>query len=315
LVWSGEARAAEGPSSDELAEAIAGLRTTIEQHLSHVNGHLARINAQLAGVDAPGAARSPVADPTRTAVFCLGAFRLVVGGRAVTTWRSRPAQTLFQYLVTRRHQPVARDVLVEALWGDPTAVASGTSLKVAVHALRQTLAEAGGEAESLSVATTATGYRLDAAGIWTDVEEFDRVCAVGLQHETDGRVAEAAAMFQVAAELYQGDFLRDVEDDWATYRRESLRDQYLYVVASLARSAIAARDYAEGLRRCQQMLSQDLCHEEAYRLLMICHARLGQRGRVRSWYELCLRTLRSELDCAPEPETERCYRAALAGRL
>jgi DNA-binding SARP family transcriptional activator len=47
---------------------------------------------------------------------------------------------------------------------------------------------------------------------------------------------------------------------------------------------------------------------------MLCHARLGQRGRVRCWYNLCRHTLRSELDIDPEPETVRLYTRLLNGQ-
>jgi hypothetical protein len=44
---------------------------------------------------------------------------------------------------------------------------------------------------------------------------------------------------------------------------------------------------------------------------MLCHARLGQRERVRRWFELCTRTLGDELEAEPEASTLEVYRAAV----
>lgn len=85
----------------------------------------------------------------------------------------------------------------------------------------------------------------------------------------------------------------------------------LVVLGQLADAARTAGDDQGCILRCQQLLVQDSCREDAYRLLMMSRARLGQRARVRSWYDVCRRELRTHLDLDPEPETEQAYRAAL----
>jgi two-component SAPR family response regulator len=316
LLWSAEPpRSTARPAAAEgdLIEAIGQLRGMLDAQLAHVNHHLVRIGSLIVQ---PSATSAPPAssERTRLAAYCLGPFRLAVDGEPIGTWRSSKALALFQYMIGRRRQLVSRDALIEALWGNSDALAVNTSLKVAVHALRQALQQEVGQGGRLEIVTSGSGYRLEAEGLWVDVEEFERSFALGRSLEAAGHGVEALALFGAAAGLYQGDFLQDVDLDWVTYRRESLRDQFLYVVGRLARAALAAGEYQDAIARCQQVLAQDPCHEETYRLLMLCHARLGQRGRVRSWFELCARTLRSELDCTPEAETERIYRLALAGR-
>ncbi|HEY3082181.1 MAG TPA: BTAD domain-containing putative transcriptional regulator [Chloroflexota bacterium] len=302
------------PDADELLRAVGELRSTVDRRFAQLDGYLARLLRSLDGSDDEGRRADPGTGPEPVAVYCLGAFRLVVDGAPVDGWRSSKALSLFQYLVTRRQQLVSRETLIQALWDDPNALAAGTSLKVAVHALRQALRGEIGRSAALGVVTSGAGYRLEAARLWVDVDEFERSYALGRGREAEGDTPGALACFSAAAALYRGDFLPDVPDDWAIYRREALRDEYLYVLGRLAHAAADAGDFQEAMDRCQQILAHDPCHEDTYRLLMDCHARLGQRGRVRSWYELCVRRLRAELDCAPEPETERAYRLALAGR-
>lgn len=285
-----------------------------EARLDEREGRLAGIQRLLTGSTGVGAALPQPSSPAATAVYCLGPFQLRLGSLSVDSWRSGKARTLFQYLANHHGQAIPRDTLIQALWPDPSATAPGTSLKVAVHALRQMLGQMDPELP-LAVTSHGSGYQLTTTGLWLDVEEFERCCLLGRSYEAKGRSAEALTLYTRAAELYRGDYLEEISDDWPTFRREALKDHYLFVLARLAAHSIATGDYHDAIVRCQRLLARDCCREDTYRLLMLCHSRLGQRGRVRSWYDLCVRTMRVELDCDPEPETVRTFQRAMAGKL
>ena len=309
------------PASDGWSPVTAA----IDELAVAIEGRLARLDSQLATVRrllvrAPiGPADSPApTDATVAAVSCLGPFKFRRGGTPIENWRSGKARALFQFLVNHRGQPIPRDTLIQALWPDPSAAAPGTSLKVAVHLLRQVLnqteaADVG--SAPLAILSQGSCYQLNATNMWLDVEEFEQCCALGRSRDAQGNTTEARGLYARAAELYRGDFLEELADDWPTFRREALKDQYLFVLSRLATAATEDGDYNDGIIWCQRLLAKDRCREDTYRLLMLCHARLGQRSRVRSWYDLCVRTIQSELDCPPEPETVRTYRLALAGKL
>jgi DNA-binding SARP family transcriptional activator len=184
---------------------------------------------------------------------------------------------------------------------------------VALHALRQTLAGPGNGTSELGVLVDGSSYQLAAPDLWLDVEEFERCYSAARALEVQGRKTEALGRYEQAAQLYRGDFLEDLGDEWPAFRREALKDQLLHVLASLAGAAFERGDYLTTIASCQQMLSKDPCREDTYRLLMLSHGRLGQPGRVRSWYTHCLQTLRTVLDAPPSPDTEDAYRAALRG--
>jgi two-component SAPR family response regulator len=255
-----------------------------------------------------------LANPQSTIVRCLGGLEVRCAGRPMVNWRSGKARAVFEYLVTHRLRPVPRDTLVQAIWPDPDALASGTSLKVAVHALRQILVEGPGNGlpSGLEVIVHEATYLLHAPRLWVDVEEFERCSAIGDRLEVSGQAQAALDVYERAAELYRGDFLAESLDDWVVFRREGLKDQYLHILAKLADARLRVEDYDGCIAVCRKLLEQDNCREDTYRLLMVCHARLGQRGRVRRWFELCVQTLRTLLDTEPEPETYRIYRWASA---
>ncbi|MBV9356133.1 MAG: winged helix-turn-helix domain-containing protein [Chloroflexi bacterium] len=265
------------------------------------------------GVVAPPFDEQPVLTAT---VRCLGPLNVRVGTHQLETWRSGRARALFEYLVNHRGRPVPREALIQALWPDPGAVAAGTSLKVAVHALRQILTNASGRGvPPMSVVARESSYELKAANLWVDVEAFEQACRLASRLWSAGEVRRALECYREAAELYRGDFLQDSWDDWVVFRREGLKDQYLLVLTRLAAAAMQEHQYDRCIEYARQLLEEDNCREDTYRMLMVCHARLGQPGRVRRWYELCVQTLRSVLEVGPDTETERIYQWACTAGL
>lgn len=293
-VWSGQ---------QALADAIERLSLTLQMHLPASSGPSVVVN----GYDV-----YPMASPATVAVHCLGEFQLSIAGAPVDIWRSARARSLFQFLVSHRAHPVPREVVLEALWPDPEAMPASTSLKVVVHRLRKALNSMGGRM-GIDIQVGEDGYQVLAENMWVDVEQFEHEWARGRQLEASGQATAAVVAYASAAQLYRGDFLLDLDEEWAVLRRERLKDQYLHVLARLSDVALAAGDYDGCIERCQQILEHDHCREDAYRALMISHARLGQRGRVRRWYEVCQQRLRADLDVVPEAETELTYRRAMSG--
>jgi DNA-binding SARP family transcriptional activator len=298
---------AQPPNHGTLADAIARLSLTLES-LREID---AAFNAPRPSIEtfADSETESSAGCPT-VAVHCLGAFRILLNGKPIETWRAIKPRALFQYLVSHRQRSVPREALIDALWPDPENSPAGTALKVVVHRVRKLLRVT---AKRLEIQATEDGYRLDGPGLWVDVEEFERCSLEARRYEMEGHAEEAALNYARAAAIYRGDFLEDVPDEWVVLRRERLKDMYLLALARLADAAFSMLDFEQCIEHCQQILAHDPCREQAYRVLMLCYARLGQRGRVRRWYEVCMRTLRGELDVDPEPETRATYEQAMLG--
>lgn len=307
------------------AEAISCLLTALDEQQTRIDLELSAVIASLDhSVNArgigwrPTSASESIASGTPNTcgmvVRCFGGLEVQIPGTTLLTWRSGKARAVFEYLVAHRRQPVQRDTLIQALWPDPEALASGTSLKVAVHALRQMVATSvvPGQPAPFGVSAQDSSYQIVSPGLWVDVEEFDRCCALAARLEALGQIADALALYERAAELYRGDFLPESWDDWAMFRREGLKDQYLFILDKLANAKLQAGDYQACIRLCRQLLEQDCCREDTFRMLMACHAYLSQHGRVKRWYQLCVKTLRTTLNTVPDPETVRMYEQACA---
>jgi two-component SAPR family response regulator len=248
---------------------------------------------------------------------CLGRFSLTVGGAPVERWRAGKTRRLFQYLLVNRGRVVLREKLQQALWPGAEWSRSSGSLKVAMHALRQILAapttDSGGP--TVRILHQDHGYALHADDIWIDLEQFEADFQTGRAAEARGDCATAVQMYRRAVELYDGDFLAGECADWIEEQREWMKAIALRALDRLRDDAVGRHDFSEAILCCRRILDIDPYREEAYQTLMSVHGYLGELGRVRSWHELCVRRLRTELDVEPTSATEHLFRRAIRGEL
>ena len=250
-------------------------------------------------------------------IRCLGRFEVRRNGVLIGEWRRDKARTLFKYLVDRRH-PVHRDVLIELLWPESDSHAASNSLRVTLHALRQALGRTFGGATNLTdyVALDGTNVSLNhGSDLWIDVEAFSENFEAGFRFERQHRTSEAWRCYEAAESLYRDDYLvEDLYEDWTLVRREELKDQYLMIVTHLADACLTRRDQMGCIIRCHRILEKDPCREDAYCRLMRCYAELGQVSQALHWYDLCVLTLRKELDIAPSEQTTHMRELIIDGR-
>ena len=59
----------------------------------------------------------------------------------------------------------------------------------------------------------------------------------------------------------------------------------------------------------RKLIGRDELDEGAYRGLMTCHAKLGERSQVQQAYKRLEQALQRELEAKPEAETAQLYRS------
>lgn len=246
-------------------------------------------------------------------VRCLGKFTLTCNGKTVNKWQSVKAKDLFQYLMTRPREPVAKEALMEILWPDCDPQSANNNLKSAIHGLRRTLEQLPGDDTLNPVIFVQGSYMVDPeVDLWLDIEDFEKHWTAGRRLEKDGRIIEAVHEFEAGEQLYQGDYLQDeLYEEWTLLRREALRDVYMAILSRLADHVLLEKDFLGCIGYCQKILGKDPCREDAYRKLMQSYSRLGQRNRAMRWYEICRQIVKTELNTTPDQETESLYRQLL----
>ena len=247
-------------------------------------------------------------------VRCFDRFEVRSDKKKITEWHSSKAKSIMQCLMTRPREPISRDSIMEALWPEHSPKTAGNNLKVAIHSLKKTLNYLLDQKENFPcILFLQDSYLINPEiDLWLDVEQFEQHWAMGRRLEREGNLTAAIKEFESAEALYQGDYLEDEPyDEWTLLRRETLKDAYLFILDKLSDHAMITNDYENCIMLCQKILAKDPCCEGAYRLLIRCCSRLGNKNRSLRWYDICYKTMLAELDIAPDQDTVTLYQKLL----
>jgi DNA-binding SARP family transcriptional activator len=237
----------------------------------------------------------------------LGYFRLIRNGQLVAVRSGGKTEALLAHLGLGGLYGVPRDVLLRAIWPHSDAALAAQALNSLVHSLRSLLGEALNGAAP--IVQTGGHYRLnEAAGVVVDVVRFKGLVSDGERYERAGQTGTAVELYEQAVQLYGGDLSAAAGGGArAALERERLRATCRRALIRLADHAFARQDFDTSLSHALELLEHDPCREDAHRLVMRCHVRLGERSQALYHYRTVLAILRSECDAEPEPATTALF--------
>jgi DNA-binding SARP family transcriptional activator len=255
-------------------------------------------------------------------IAALGPLSVEIDGESYAgSWQHRRPGQLLRFLIARRRRPVATEVIASELW--PGRGAAGISnVRYSMYRLRGELDERAPRHPSV-IATRAGGYRLDAARLQLDVDDFERRVSDARRAAVTGDHDAARVAYATAMGLYRGDFLaEELYAEWAFREREYLRDQMTHTLGWLMKDALdradlpAAADYAHRLSELEPLDGGihrslvEIClrqgrHGEALRQYATYRERLGRTFGVSpdfSLPEVAAQVARDEL--SPDRRTD-----------
>ncbi|HEX6071221.1 MAG TPA: BTAD domain-containing putative transcriptional regulator [Longimicrobiaceae bacterium] len=244
--------------------------------------------------------------PLRIRLF--GGLHLSRGDEPLPAFPTQRARSLFAYVALHRSRLHARELVIGQLWGDESESIGRKALRMALWRVRGVVDPPADAAEPspLRVSGTALGFNSDAA-YWLDVEEFEHLLRA-VAPRPDGTLDEDDAQrLRSAIDLYAGDLLEDIYDDWCLYDRERLRLLYHGALERLMRFEEERSAWAAAIALGQRLLALDPLMEQVHREMMRCYVRRGSRAAALRQFESCARVLRAELDVDPMPETIDLY--------
>jgi DNA-binding SARP family transcriptional activator len=216
-------------------------------------------------------------------------------------WKYAKARELL-FLLLVHPAGRTREQIGIALWPDVSTEQLRNNLHPVLHHLRRVL---GGPEWILHDGGV---YRFDRSRDYLfDAEELERLVAAAAAAKGD-RNASASALTR-AVDLYGGDFLEQdpPAGDWHIERQDTLRRRYEDALATLAATNMALERWGGAGDAWRRLIARDELNEPAYRELMRCHERLGERREAVRVYDRLARVLRDELDAEPEPETTALF--------
>jgi predicted ATPase/DNA-binding SARP family transcriptional activator len=229
-------------------------------------------------------------------VRLLGQFDVRLGGQ-VAEIPSRPAQSLFAYLILNPGIAHRRERLAGLLWPDSTESNARGYLRHALWRIRRALGDA-----YLLVDNISISYDL-ASEYWLDVSLLERPANRGAPVE---QLCEEVS-------VYRGELLPGFYDDWIVPERERLWSVFDHKMDILLASLIDERRWREALEWGERWIALGHAPEPAYRALMVAHNGLGNRAGVAMAYDRCVEALQNEVGVEPSELTQTTYEVLLEG--
>jgi DNA-binding SARP family transcriptional activator len=211
-----------------------------------------------------------------------------VAGVPVKFAKRSTTLAMLAMLVLRRGHAMTRESLAFTLFPDAEEGAALAELRRYLYLASKALPERAGDPWLIVDAETVRWN--DAAGAFVDVVAFEHFAAEPATHDR-------------AIELYAGDLLEDIYEDWVVAERERLRSRYLAILSESIARHRAARDFPSAIASAKRLLATDPWREDAVRSLLAARYESGDSAGALAEYESFAKRLRDELAIAPMPET------------
>jgi DNA-binding SARP family transcriptional activator len=246
-------------------------------------------------------------------IHLFGGLDLFRGSRALPAFATQRAKGLFAFLAFHHGRPYAREVLMGRFWGDRPQSTARKCLRTDIWRVRQVVEEGGCDA-CLRVKNDEVGFDAD-SDHWLDVREFERRLAQVPEGDEHPLTPCTAALLAEAVELYRGDLLEGIYDDWCLFERERLRLRFLDALERLMAWHARHGAWLQASLHAQRLLSHDPLREHVHRDLMRFLAYAGDRPGALRQFATCERLLLRELELEPMEETAALAEEIRAGTL
>jgi DNA-binding SARP family transcriptional activator len=237
----------------------------------------------------------------------LGSGEASYAGHALPGFPHQQPYLLLCYLLLNREQSQPREHLAAIFWGEYPTRASRKHLRNALWRVRHLLQSAGAPARKYLTIDDDNVSFAPTGGYWLDIEAFESVTA--RYQEVPGRdlTVEETAHLEKAVELYGGDLLSGIYEDWCLYERERLNLLYLNTLGKLATFHELNGTCERGLDYGRRILTYDNTREQVHRQMMRLYWQAGNRGAALAQYKLCNQILQETFDVSPLEETTHLY--------
>jgi DNA-binding SARP family transcriptional activator len=216
-------------------------------------------------------------------------------------------QELLSYLLIHRDRPHSREALATLLWGDTSTEKSKKYLRQALWHLHSALnSDHAKDADVLLVDHDWLSLN-PRSDLWTDVAYFEwaftAVEGIAGRHLD----SEKAQALKDSVQLYHGDLLTGLYQDWILFERERLQNMYLLILDKLIGYLQYHGEYEVAQGYGTTILRYDPARERTHRQLMHLYALAGDRTAALRQFERCVFALKEELGVKPERSTVELY--------
>jgi len=218
------------------------------------------------------------------------------------------------YILLNRNHKQNRERLASVFWGNYSTNISRKYLRNALWKLRSVFQSVGAELEDYlqvnddSIAFQCSSpYRLD-------VETFETLLATTRNLQGEELNQDQAQELKHAIDLYDGDLLEGVDEEWCLYERERLSLIHLNTLLKLMVYHRSHHTYTLGIEYGERILAFDNTRENVHREMMLLYWLLGEPQMALVQYHHCEQILRDQVGVEPTEETRNLYQQMLHHR-
>lgn len=240
----------------------------------------------------------------------LGAVEVLAGGSVVPLGGPKQ-RALLALLLLRAGEPVARDRLIDSLWGERPPPSAVTALHGYVSNLRKAL-EPGREAGSTGtvLVTVEPGYALMVEPEQLDAERFRRLASEG---RAAGDAQAAAELLRDALALWRGPALADLASEPAVAAAAArLDEERAAALEDRIDADLRLGRHAELVGELEAIVADSPLRERPRAQLMLALYRCGRQADALAAYRDARRTLVDEVGIEPGAALRELERHVLA---
>jgi ATP/maltotriose-dependent transcriptional regulator MalT/DNA-binding SARP family transcriptional activator len=226
---------------------------------------------------------------------------------AADAWTTRRARDIFCYIATSKHRRVPKDVLIEAFWSDQDMATVEKNFHPTISHIRKALNSRQAFKQNFVVFRDGA-YQLNPELSYSiDTEEFDHYVSEAEKAKRAKDAERFRTSLEAAYELYRGEFMAGIYEDWADERRQYYSEQGARVTAALAKLSLSEKRWADALKFSGETLRDDPYREDMHRLTMKALAAQGKSAAVKKHFESLKKILHDELGIEPSAETKKVF--------
>ncbi len=230
----------------------------------------------------------------RLQVRLFGSLRLLYGGADLRFSAPVKTASLLTYLLLHREEKIPREALAFTLWPDDVESKARANLRRHLLLLQRTLPKQ----SSWTISDHRSIQWNAACDCTVDITEFKRL----------SQQSETALE---ATQLYTGDLLADLYEDWLLPQRDLLHRMQSANFERLIQKYRQNREFSKAISAARGLLSHDPWREDAIRTLMSLRYESGDRAGALAEYEEFARRLSSDMNVQPMPESVSLYDSLL----
>ncbi|MGH3143202.1 MAG: alpha/beta fold hydrolase, partial [Gaiellales bacterium] len=202
------------------------------------------------------------------------------------------------------NRTVARDRIVDDLWGADVPASAQKMVQIHVSQLRKALPEP-------RLHTRAPGYALDVGEDELDLARFERLVADGREALSQGEAAKAAELLRDALGLWRGPALAEFSEPFARSESARLEELRLAALEWRIEADLALGRHGDVIGELETLIARDPLRERLRSQHMVALYRSGRQADALAGYQAHRRALDAELGIEPSPSLKELERRIL----